>query len=675
KIEIEKVRKKVTEGIEAFDDTFEKLKTSPNINQKEKYEQDLKKEIKKLQRHRDQIKTWIASTDIKDKRELLENRKMIEKRMEAFKACEKEMKTKAYSKEGLSQVTKIDPKEKAKQETSSWITSVVDQLNTQIDMLEAEAEGLQGGPRKSKKDNGKLARIRELDQMVERHKWHIQRLELILRSMENGNITPEQVAEIKDDVDFYVEANQEDNFEEDEGLYDVLNLDVEEEMFGLNEEYYGGGVTGITQESDEEETSKAKESPVPEKAAPSTKETTSKATPPPAPEPSTAINTTGTTGRSTIKLVNTSKQSNVGNFPAKQGSASGVTSPIKTTPTSPHTTTSVPGGIGATGSIALALDTGSGPTAPVASTATPALSGYKPETNAWANGNVVAKLAKAATPTVAHPYSSMVTSTLPSTGPSSMTTSQPSTPVTINTPSPFLDHAIKSPASSTTSYSHSRAPSASHSVPDRRTSTVSQPAHLTGETSSKPSGGMPKGGVSDTSPLAYLRRQNLAGPFAELLTRMEGEYSSRWSQDDQLRSQLVDTSFQCLPDLAESEKPRQYTPEHPAQTPPYYPQVPLPIFDSSAIASKFSLDTLFFIFYYQQDTYQQYLAVKELQRLSWRFHKRYLAWFQRYDKPQVTNDDYEVGTYVFFDYEEGWRPRQKSDFKFEYQYLEDTELL
>ena len=38
---------------------------SENANQKEKYESDLKKEIKKLQRYRDQIKTWIgaATTD------------------------------------------------------------------------------------------------------------------------------------------------------------------------------------------------------------------------------------------------------------------------------------------------------------------------------------------------------------------------------------------------------------------------------------------------------------------------------------------------------------------------------------------------------------------------------------------------------------------------------------
>lgn len=53
----------------------------PLIQQKhlqEKYEADLKKEIKKLQRLRDQIKSWIASAEIKDKSALLENRRLIE---------------------------------------------------------------------------------------------------------------------------------------------------------------------------------------------------------------------------------------------------------------------------------------------------------------------------------------------------------------------------------------------------------------------------------------------------------------------------------------------------------------------------------------------------------------------------------------------------------------------
>ena len=55
-----------------------KVHTAPNHNQKDKYEQELKKEIKKLQRLRDQIKAWISSQEIKDKKQLQEARKNIE---------------------------------------------------------------------------------------------------------------------------------------------------------------------------------------------------------------------------------------------------------------------------------------------------------------------------------------------------------------------------------------------------------------------------------------------------------------------------------------------------------------------------------------------------------------------------------------------------------------------
>ncbi|KAF1805659.1 CCR4-Not complex component, Not N-terminal domain-containing protein, partial [Mucor lusitanicus] len=68
----------VSEGVETFENIFDKINYTNNANQKEKYEQDLKKEIKKLQRLRDQIKTWLSSNDIKDKRALLDNRKLIE---------------------------------------------------------------------------------------------------------------------------------------------------------------------------------------------------------------------------------------------------------------------------------------------------------------------------------------------------------------------------------------------------------------------------------------------------------------------------------------------------------------------------------------------------------------------------------------------------------------------
>jgi len=45
-------------------------------SQKEKYEMELKKEIKKLQRQRDQLKTWVAVSEVKNKQPLLDARRV-----------------------------------------------------------------------------------------------------------------------------------------------------------------------------------------------------------------------------------------------------------------------------------------------------------------------------------------------------------------------------------------------------------------------------------------------------------------------------------------------------------------------------------------------------------------------------------------------------------------------
>merc|ERR1711928_254075 len=85
--EIDRCLKKVTEGVELFEDIWQKVHNAANGNQKEKYETDLKKEIKKLQRLRDQIKSWIQSAEIKDKSALIENRKLIETVSDALALC------------------------------------------------------------------------------------------------------------------------------------------------------------------------------------------------------------------------------------------------------------------------------------------------------------------------------------------------------------------------------------------------------------------------------------------------------------------------------------------------------------------------------------------------------------------------------------------------------------
>lgn len=61
-----------------FEGIYEKLTQSTNPSQKEKLEDSLKKEIKKLQRSRDKIKGWASQNDIKDKKPLQDQRKLIE---------------------------------------------------------------------------------------------------------------------------------------------------------------------------------------------------------------------------------------------------------------------------------------------------------------------------------------------------------------------------------------------------------------------------------------------------------------------------------------------------------------------------------------------------------------------------------------------------------------------
>ncbi|XWS42453.1 hypothetical protein CRYUN_Cryun16bG0015400 [Craigia yunnanensis] len=227
--EIDRVLKKVQEGVDVFDSIWNKVYDTDNANQKEKFEADLKKEIKKLQRYRDQIKTWIQSSDIKDKKisasyeqALVDARKQIEREMERFKICEKETKTKAFSKEGLGQHPKTDPKEKAKSETRDWLNNVVGELDSQIDSFEAELEGLS-----VKKGKTRPPRLTHLETSITRHKAHILKLELILRLLDNDELSPEQVNDVKDFLDDYVERNQEDfdEFSDVDELYNSLPLD------------------------------------------------------------------------------------------------------------------------------------------------------------------------------------------------------------------------------------------------------------------------------------------------------------------------------------------------------------------------------------------------------------------------------------------------------------------
>ncbi|KAL0488544.1 hypothetical protein AKO1_015782 [Acrasis kona] len=150
-------------------------------------------------------------------------------------------------------------------------------------------------------------------------------------------------------------------------------------------------------------------------------------------------------------------------------------------------------------------------------------------------------------------------------------------------------------------------------------------------------------------------------PTASLFTPTDGDWTNS----------MLEASLNALPGGTDCERPRAYVPLNECVVPDCFPTHPPSILGSPNLYANMDVDTLFFIFYFKQGTYQQYLAAKELKRQAWRYHRKYMTWFQRHDKPRHTTNEFEHGTYRYFDYETGWCQRIKSGFRFEYQHLED----
>lgn len=223
--EIDKVLKKVVEGLEEFDTTFEQMAMTENQNTRDKYESNLKAELKKLQKYREQIKSWIGNSDVKDTSELMETKRDIERRMEGFKAFEKESKTKAYSKEGLqAAAAKLDPRQRAKQEERDWLNNTVETLSSQVEEMEAEIEEIHG---KNKKKNKVSPRLSLLEDTVARHQLHVGRLEKMLRLLDNEMIESDDVEEIRDLLDDYIDRcmDSPDEFINPDDIYaDLVDM-------------------------------------------------------------------------------------------------------------------------------------------------------------------------------------------------------------------------------------------------------------------------------------------------------------------------------------------------------------------------------------------------------------------------------------------------------------------
>ncbi|XP_064963904.1 general negative regulator of transcription subunit 3-like isoform X5 [Musa acuminata AAA Group] len=886
--EIDRVLKKVQEGVDVFDSIWNKVYDTENANQKEKFEADLKKEIKKLQRYRDQIKTWIQSSDIKDKKvsasyeqALMDARKLIEREMERFKVCEKETKTKAFSKEGLGQQPKTDPKEKAKSETRDWLNNVVGDLESQIDNFEAEVEGLS-----VKKGKTRPPRLTHLETSIARHKAHILKLELILRLLDNDELSPEQVNDVKDFLEDYVERNQDDfdEFGDVDELYSSLPLEkVEalEDLVSLGPSSLAKqGVASVStasallglknavassaaQLSDQGDDAASPESnaDVAPKTPPSKSGamvtvvstvppgissgisvgTSSSATANVPVRPSVAgptvaailsvppnvrgvIENSSAAVSSPPNSSSSLKEDDNMTFPVRRSSpaipeigiAKGISRGISNQPSiSTSMTFSSAGGI--TGNVSLgsvpplsdlskrnvlnvderigssglaqpllsfpldnrillqslprtndgagsndSSNVGEGSTAGGRVFSPSVVSGiqWRPQSatsfqNASENGQFRGrpeiapdqreKFLQRLQQVQQQGHSNLLSgphlsgashkqfttqqqnSLLQQFSPQSTSVSphvglglgvQGAGLVSVSSaaqqqPTPVLQPSSQHPLVSTVTkdgdsvhdnpedqQQHNISedliadPASSPSVnkmmsdDDLKTSyvgtstvAVSEVNQLSRDTDLPPGQPLQPGQSSASLGVIGRRSGSELGAIGDNISGVAG--NSGGMHDQIYNLQMLEAAYYKLPQPRDSERAKNYVPRHPVVTPSSYPQTQAPIVDNPAFWERLGLDplgtdALFFAFYYQQSTYQQYLAARELKRQSWRFHKKFNTWFQRHEEPKVTNDNFERGNYVYFDFhiandgsQHGWCQRIKTDFTFEYDFLED----
>ena len=85
-----------------------------------------------------------------------------------------------------------------------------------------------GTTKKKKGRNEQADQIEQLNTLLEKHRDHVQKLETLLRMLDNETVDINQIKDIKEDVEYYIENCQDPEFMENEMIYE--DIDGLEEM-------------------------------------------------------------------------------------------------------------------------------------------------------------------------------------------------------------------------------------------------------------------------------------------------------------------------------------------------------------------------------------------------------------------------------------------------------------
>ena len=617
KKEIDLTLRKIKEGFLIFQDLWDKIYSHTDDQTLQiKYCQELKRELKKLQRCREQVKNWIGqSSSLKiessKKEKMIEVRKAIEKKMEQFKECEREVKTKTYSKEGLRVQTEAEAREVSRSkrkeedrqvlEVIEFMTEFQEQLNTQIEETEEEIEEMEQSTTRGRRGQEAGG---ELEIRMERHRFHEKQFELILDHLRKGHLDPDEVKTIKDDLEYYLESNRDLDFFHNDEVYDELELDDVDAMKERKRLKMKQRQQKIQEEEEEEEkkkkklAAKAKEEEEEEEEMETNQEDTGRK----------KRNETEERRKEerVVEIKENQKRNAAVAATTKRervGAGSNTRKEDENATTTQRKKRENVGGVAAT-------QTRYGVKKKEQDTSTTARKSSKKEQQDAAD------------------------------------------------------------AARTSSKRINIVPRNEESLVDQNRSTTTAEGPREQRRVGEVIGsflGQEERGAGERAAAAILSKTSSGRGFDD-----QGDPRRRDVDDGVMSLKELGISARCAPRPEDSARSQRYVPRNPStQLHASFPRKPPSSLEHPRLFEKFDTDALFFIFYHQQGTYQQYMAARELKKQSWRFHTKYSTWFQRHEEPKRTTDEFEQGTYVYFDYEGGWYQRIKSEFTFEYSYLED----
>ncbi|CAF4540534.1 unnamed protein product, partial [Rotaria socialis] len=513
----------------------------------------------------------------------------------------------------------------------------------------------------------KLERLEDTKHSIERHKFHIKSLEKILRAIDNDALDLKPIHNLRPDIEYYIESNQESDFKENDLMYEEINMDnLTTIMLPL--------IAGPTTQSHPLSLTNGSSNSLNSNATSLIDISSSSL------GMHSHLSGTSLSDRTTFY-----SNSNHGD----NESTMSLTTPSSTQPSSPTASPALPSfddrkqhksepedtqsqrnransstnGSSST-TITTSVSHGSSPKNPI----------VNQQSSTKAPLSSASVLSVSAPPHFTYPP---LTTTQPVLQYSTIVSQNtlPSTPITSSN-SLSKQQNIFSPQSKQMSRQTSIN---NNDSPVITTSTAAPTSSSSSFLSSANSNDLSS--TNNSSVIGHLQDN----PFRYLISPSNQQQSIQTTRVPLTTAELrmlnrLNSAYAKLPSLLESERQRTNAnrlygrnPLGHSQMIPYYPQTPPTGCDTPEFYYRLAPDTLFFVFYYMEGSRAQYLAAKALKRQSWRFHTKHMMWFQRHEEPKTITDDYEQGTYIFFDYER-WQTRKRDNFIFEYKFLEDREF-